>query len=377
MNNWIEKLKMRLPALVLLAATMLFWGFYERFESAGPVLLESPTRADASRLRGNCSEEGGGFVLSVVDPKKTARINFPIPGATEYERIRIRGRIKVEGVVKGKYGWSCARLLLSQYDQTEKWLPGQHTLKAESGTSGWKLHENVFEVMPDAAHVDLVLQQIGLAGTAGFDQLTAEPVRFRPSFIWWRSVFAVLWFGMGILYFRRCRLDRRKLRLLILLNGLAILSGSLMPEQWIEGITSELKEVTARTSAKDHSQPTQSVEKIVKKPHREAKYVDLFNDAVGTIHQTGHFLLFASLCFLLYLSAALERQHRIYFFKVAFDLLLFATITESLQYLTIDRTPGITDWLTDVYGMLAAFLLFLIVLGIHRFFNYLKRVKYV
>lgn len=75
---------------------------------------------------------------------------------------------------------------------------------------------------------------------------------------------------------------------------------------------------------------------------------------------TGHFLLFASLCFLVYWSAALERQHRSYYFKVALDILLFAAITESLQFLTMDRMPRITDWFVDFYGMLTALILFMV-----------------
>ncbi|HSR88575.1 MAG TPA: VanZ family protein, partial [Pontiella sp.] len=94
--------------------------------------------------------------------------------------------------------------------------------------------------------------------------------------------------------------------------------------------------------------------------------IDHLSAKVGGLHGFGHFALFASLCFLIYLSAALERQPRTYFFKVAFDMMLFAGITESLQYLTLDRTPDVQDWLVDVYGMAAAFACFLFVLVIFR-----------
>ena len=82
---------------------------------------------------------------------------------------------------------------------------------------------------------------------------------------------------------------------------------------------------------------------------------------VGSAHHIGHFGLFASLCFLVYCSAALERQNPIYFLKVGLDILLFAAITEALQYLTLDRTAGILDLRTDLYGMASALLLFLAV----------------
>jgi len=83
----------------------------------------------------------------------------------------------------------------------------------------------------------------------------------------------------------------------------------------------------------------------------------------------GHFVLFASLCFLVYLSAALEGQHPAYFFKVAFDILLFAGVTEALQFLTLDRMAGAGDLRIDLYGMAAALLLFLMILPlVRRFF---------
>ncbi len=356
---------MRLPAVVLLVATLLFWGLYDRFESAGPVLLDAPSLSGASRIRGDCQEKDGHFVLSVPTPEKTARLNIRVSGATEYERLRISGRIKVNGVREGKYRWSCARLLLAQYDAKENWLRGHHTLKAERGTHDWEMHDNIFDLLPEMEHVDVVMQQIGLSGTAEFDQLIVEPVRLKASFHWWRALFSVLWLGMAVLFFRRCRLDRRKLRILILLNALAILAGALMPEEWIEGVTDGLKgKASVSVSNEGTKQPKNKQPALI----RELRSIDLFNDTVGTVHQAGHFLLFASLCFLTYICALLERKHRAYFFKVAFDLLLFSCITESLQFLTMDRKPGVTDWLTDIYGMLAAFTLFLIVLGARRIF---------
>ena len=49
MDGWKNKLKMRLPAVALLAATCLFWSLYDRYQPAGPVLLQAPTLADAAR----------------------------------------------------------------------------------------------------------------------------------------------------------------------------------------------------------------------------------------------------------------------------------------------------------------------------------------
>ncbi|HSR88448.1 MAG TPA: hypothetical protein VLL07_05800, partial [Pontiella sp.] len=160
-------------------------------------------------------------------------MNLRIPDATQYSHIRIQGRMKLDGVVRGDNPWRCARLLLVQYDAGEKWIPGHHGVVAEQGTRDWETYEDVFELNPRSVHVDLVIRQAGREGSAEFDRLVAEPVRLRSSFYRWRMMFSAVWISMAVLYFRRCRLHRRKLRVLILLNAVAIILGTMMPERWI------------------------------------------------------------------------------------------------------------------------------------------------
>ncbi|NNJ70344.1 MAG: VanZ family protein [Kiritimatiellales bacterium] len=345
----MNKLMMRVPAIVLLLVTLLFWGFYDRYEAAGEALLQSPSLADATRMRGTCSETNGHFILTVPESGETVSINFRMPRAMDYDLIRVRARIKVDGVVCGKYPWSCARLLLTQYDENGRWISGEHGVVAEQGTRDWETHEDVFEVEPDAAHADIVIQHIGRSGVAEYDRIIAEPVRLRRSFFFWQIIFCGLWVSMAGLYFRRCRLDRRKLRILILLNVLAILAGTMMPGVWISDASEKVKGSIARKVETGQAS----------KLEQELSRIDQFNEVVGGAHVTGHFTLFASLCFLVYWSAALERQHASYYFKVAVDILIFAAITESLQHLTLDRTAGVFDWKMDIYGLVTGFGLFL------------------
>jgi len=361
---------MRLPAVVLLAATILFWSRYDRYEPVGPVLLKSPVLAGGTNVRGDVSGSNGHFTLLVPPGGKQARIDFPVPAAMDYESIRVRARIKVDGVGVGKYPWSCARLLMTQYNTNNKWIPGHHGLVAEEGSKNWAWHEDVFKVSPNAARVVVVLQQSGTEGTAEFEHIEAEPVRIRDAFIWWRIVFLGSWTFMAVLYFRRCRLHRRKLKVLILLNVLAILYGTLMPGVWIQDSVERVKkaarELRAPEPAPAKAQPTEG--KPAFRPALPQEQMDWFMEMEVEAHQAGHFVLFSTLCFLVYLSAALERQHPSYFFKVGIDVLLFAAITESLQFLTLDRTAGLGDLRIDLYGMATALLLFLMVLPLVRRF---------
>ncbi|MDF7825102.1 VanZ family protein [Pontiellaceae bacterium B12227] len=365
MDRWKDKLKLRAPAVLLLMISLLFWGFYDPYEQIGPALLEAPTLADALRVRGDVAEANGEFVLRVPEGGKTADLRFKLDGAVEFSTIRLIGSIRTDQVVEGKYSWNSARLLLIQRDAEGKWIPGKHSLLSKDGTVPWTAQVRQFDLDPNAASAEVVISQTGKSGTAWFKEVVALPVQLKASFFWFRILFASVWLVTGLFFFRRCRLDRRKLRILILLNAMAILYGTLMPGDWIETISEQVKEKGSEMIRKSEDPKVgaqdQSIAKKKASPvsGTETKKIGQFGTVVGTAHKLGHFGLFASLCFLVYCSAWLEKQHPVYYFKVAFDILLFAAISESLQYLTSDRTPGLLDWRTDVYGMCLAFILFL------------------
>ena len=158
--------------------------------------------------------------------------------------------------------------------------------------------------------------------------------------------------------------------MLILLNAIAILYGTLMPNEWVRNISNQVRktvhELYVHEAAPQKSQPPAA------KPAAYAPAVPLFEqiyrfaDTEVKAHTAGHFVLFATLCFLMYCSAALERQHPDYFFKVGMDVMLFAAITESLQFLTLDRNADVGDLRIDLYGMALALVVFLCILPLIR-----------
>ena len=374
MIDWRKKIKLRYPALILLLVTLLFWNLYDRYERVGAPLLENLTLQEAAVQRGECSEQDGRFILTVTEEQKNPRIVFKLPPVSHPAQIRVKGRIKTKDVVVGKHPWNCARAILIQRDKNRKWTPGPHVSATESETHRWKKFEAVFDTRAATEFVELQLEQTGKSGSAEFDRLMVEIVKQRPSFNIWRLSFALLWGTTGLLYFGRCRLNKRRLRVLITLNAIAIIFGILMPEKWVSesGEFTEKKVETIVKAAQPPpkptpttaQKPTTTIKPVPQKPaplkdDEITQKVEQVSEKIGGIHGAGHFLLFSSLCFLVYLSAALERQHRIYYLKVVLDILLFAAITESLQYLTLTRTPGIKDWITDALGMTLALLLFI------------------
>lgn len=365
MHEMLNKVKLRLPAILLLAVTVLFWACYDRYEASGPILLESPPLGDAAHARGDISETNGVYKLVVPSGGKMAELRFKLAGGVEFSCIRVRGSIRTENVVQGKYAWSSARLLLIQRNAAGKWIPGLHRLLAEQGTVPWTSQTQEFEMDPRAASAEVVLQMIGKSGIACFKEIIAFPVDTKASYPVIRILFCLLWVAMAMLYFRRCRLHRRKLRVLILLNVIVILYGTLMPGEWIQNASELLKEKVSESMRKPAApQKAETEGGVVPKkepavPVAESNRIDQFNTFVDGAHRAGHFVLFASLCFLVYCSAWLEKQHPMYYLKVGLDILLFAAVSESLQFLTLDRTPGLSDWIIDLYGMLLALVLFL------------------
>jgi len=375
MNERKDKILMRIPLLVLILITIGFWSFYDRYEPTAPPLMQTPELSNALIRRGNVSQTNGIFTLKVPHAKKTVRVDFPLKlSLATSALVRVQVEMKIENVVPRNNPWERARLLLGQYDAHNKWVSVNHQVMGREGTLPWTHYVEIFEVKPATRTAHLILQQVGSSGTAYFKNICVEPVRIKSSFLWWRILFALAWIGMGIYYFPRCRLNKRKLKILILLNAIAILIGALMPADWMKSISNRIQKARTEWVQSHQPPPPKKITKEKTKKPKKGKTLeqtDRFEELVKDTHKSGHFTLFATLCFLVYLSSALERQKPIYLFKAGLDVLLFAVVTETLQLLTIDRSAGVNDLLIDLKGMLLAFTLFM--LFVWPFFVYKNR----
>jgi VanZ family protein len=347
----------------------LFWSFYDRYELAGPVLLQNPEITLGEHIRGNVSEENGVYRLQLSAAGKPAYIRFLLPNALNYKTIRIEARAKTEGVVPRDSVWRCARIVFFQYDQSNHWIPSNHALLTLKGSNDWKFYRQEFEIQPEADHVALVLEQSGSAGIAWYDQIVVEPVVLKKSFVWWQGLFVVSWLVLGTVFYWQFWRRARRFKFLILLNVFALLFGVLMPEQWITASSLWVKQqvkkkqqVVATVSKKSVKKPEKVSDKKpqnFKPRHHTHRVAEKFTQVVEKVHVMGHFLLFASLLFLLYLSAVFEQRRLIYFGATFLNLILFSAVTEALQFLTMDRSPGLGDLKIDFYGMLTGFILFI------------------
>jgi VanZ family protein len=359
MKEMLNKLKLRLPAIVLLAVTLLFWGNYDPCRTYGPVLLETAKLTDAAYVEGDCSEADSVFRLTRPKGGTMPAVGFTLPDVSDYPMLRLRGRMAAEAVVPGEYEFDGARVTLVQRDKAGHIIGNFDGEAGGSGTFGWTKFLNDYYVYRGIEQVELRMTQQGQSGTALFDSVEVRPVRFKGRTHWIKFVFAVAWLILGIYYFPRCRLHTRKLHHLILLNVILILVGILLPTRVIQRGIHEMKQLISYVQMNDSPVNEQLV--------TAGPGFDLpahFEHIIG--RSLGHFILFGSLCFLVLLSGALEGQPRSYYFKVVFDVLLFGAITESLQYLTPDRTVDMADMLCNAYGILSAMVLFVFVKTLWR-----------
>jgi len=375
-NSWKDKIVMRLPALLLLLGTVLFWSIYDRYQQTDAILLKNPSLETGFLQRGDVSQTNEFFVLRVPPNGSLAQIRFHLPSAEKYDLLRVEARAKATDIVEGDRPWKCARLLLLQYNAKNKWIPtpNHQLFSKKNGSTRWEKVRKEIDVLPETDHLVLILQQIGKEGTVEFAQIRVYPVKLRSSFLWWRLFFAVAWATLAFFYLPKAHFRQRKLNLLIGLNIVAILFGVLMPADWIKqsaewaGKTWAEYELKSTSSTPPSASPpskkiTTPANPKLPKPKLEksnkARKNELTTQMTEEAHAAGHFGLFTSLAFLLFLSFFLEQQKFPQYFKMFGDLLLFAAVTESLQFLTMDRTPGFYDFRLDLYGLTLGFLLFL------------------
>ncbi|MDF7825101.1 VanZ family protein [Pontiellaceae bacterium B12227] len=350
---------MRLPAILLLAASFFFWENYDPCRPYGPVLFDSAQLADAAMVEGDCSEIDSVLTLTRPPGGTVPSVVFNLPDVSSHRILRLQGRMRVKDVVPGNDDFQGARLKFVKRNKKGRPTGSDEEQIYGAGSFDWKTFRTDTYLHRRIKQVDILLTQQGQSGTVQFDSIEVRPVRLKGRTHWFKIAFGIVWVIFGVIYYPRCRLHTRKLRHLILLNVLLILVGVLLPTRFFQYGIPAIKKMIPFVQVEGHS---------VSEPFIAAGVgFDLPAHFQLTVAQSyGHFILFGSLCFLVLLSGALEGQPKWYYFKVAFDVLLFGAVTESLQYLTPDRTVDMADLYCNAYGMLTAMVLFIIFKSLWR-----------
>ena len=355
MEDVRTQIKMRLPAIVLLAATFLIWPSIDPYVLAGTPLLDGPVLADAALIRGRCAESNSVITLTQLEHRNPPRVVYSLGDISAYSVIRLSGFLQASAVTNRNGGHSVALKLVGKTEEGAPVRGVPHSLTATGQLERSFFHQDyVFGDSVVGAEVEL--SRYDSIGTARFDSVRAEPMQINPVRPVFRWGFMGAWFALGIFYFRACRLHKRKLRHLIFLNALVILIGVLLPTHWIQYGPSFLRVFSDSTVFDGVPMAQTPMASGMVSAGLGAGLVQHFDFIIG--RSLGHFVLFGSLTFLVLLSGALEGESDDHALRVVFDVLLFGAVTESLQFFAIERTVDLADMLCNAYGVLAALMVF-------------------
>lgn len=357
MEDVRTQIKMRLPAIVLLAATFLIWPSIDPCILAGAPLLDGPALADADLVHGRCAESNSVITLTQLEHRDPPRVLFSLGDVSAYSLIRLSGFLQASEVTNRHGGHSVALKLIGKTAAGTPVRGVSHSLTANDQLDrSFFLQDYVLGA--SVVEADVELSRYDSIGTAGFDSVRAEPMKFNPARPVIRWGFMGAWFALGIFYFRVCRLHERKLRHLIFLNVVIILIGVMLPTHWIQYGPAFLR-VFSDTAVFDGVPMVQTpVTSGMVSAGPGAGLVQHFGYIIG--RSLGHFVLFGSLTFLVLLSGALEGKSNDHALRVVFDVLLFGAITEALQFFAIERTVDLADMLCNAYGVFTAVMVFMI-----------------
>ncbi|QBG47927.1 VanZ family protein [Verrucomicrobia bacterium S94] len=360
MDEGMNQLKKRLPALIMLAATLFIWPAVDPCRPSAEPLLDYPSLAEADFVHGDCSASDGVIQINQHAAGDHPEVIFDLGNVSRYEIIRLSGYLQAAPVPDIHAGHTVA-LRLDQKLADERILRGSWHRMSAVGTLKRSFFIQDYILESDAVSAQVVLSRHGSVGTASFDSIRAVPVQWSGFYPFIRWGFILTWCLLGMLYYRICRLHERPLRHLLLLNALVIIIGVMLPTRWFQYGPGFLRWFSLLEM---QAVPAVSPAYELVSAGLGGGLLDHFKYIIG--RSAGHFLFFGSLSFLTFLSGALERREYRFYPRAGLDILLFGAVTESLQYFAVERTVDIQDMLCNAYGMLAAMLLFM---GVKKVWN--------
>jgi VanZ family protein len=344
----------RIGAVVVLIGLTIGWfNLVPRFERSGDELLRNGRFEHA--LEG-WTVQGPADAVSVADGTVTLALDAPglsvgmsqtlTPG-TEQRALGLSVEVATEGVTAGPKPWQRARVsLLGRSVQGKPRWNGQISPVMVSGDHSWRRYSGTF-VLP--AGVGEVVVRMALANASGVMRVrdvSVFPVRRAPAFRIGTYALLAAWVAAAALFLLPLVRGVRSpvARILVALVVIAILFATLIPASLKDGIFRPMKEALKVA--------LNLVPALAPEIHR------VLAVSIEHLDAYGHTMLF----FVAALAVRFFRPDDRGIVQYGY-LLLFAAISETLQYFTPSRTPSFGDLSSDVAGITLAFLLHWLVAG--------------
>jgi hypothetical protein len=271
--------------------------------------------------------------LASGDAETSVRIWQEITDWGGHGRLRLEAALKWEDVRAGKNAWNKARLVLFQYNESERRIEMPDLVAAVDGTGGWKACREVFEISPEARKLKVEAHLSQCTGEMWIDDVGLYGVVQTSLYTWAGRVLLGLW-GFFFTVLLVCCLGAVQWRPAWLKAGLvvvflAVIAGTTIPNdtknQLKDGLENGIQSVGKSVGAD--------------------KFID--NMPVD-ITKVGYFCLFAAAGWLL---VVLLPGVRIY--KIFAILAMLAAGTELVQFFINERSPLVSDFAIDAAGGIA------------------------
>jgi len=340
MMIWVNRL---IVLGLLMAGTILFFHLFERYEISSPELLVDPQFSEGLSHwelsgRGAATTLGDTVLLRVDKAGAGVAVRQYLPDPNHYPLLHLAAELKSEDIRPGVRFWQKGSLALVSLDENQRMLPVPHLVAQLSGTQSWRSYQAVFRVPADVHALRVGVQLIGATGTLVVKHLSLHAVRERAAFAYYQYLGVALWamalIWLALPWFSQLRWDGPHLAIFLMV--LAIAMGALLP--------ANLKIVLELVIVTTFDQFIPGID------HAAEPVAELDSAPVGGF---GHVLFFVLLA--MAVRWAYPRQRRR---VLIFILLLFAAITEVLQFFAVGRTPSVNDFAIDGMGALVGLGLF-------------------
>lgn len=340
-----------LAALSLLLMTVGLFELAPRYEAAGPALLRNGGFEDGLEewtvrgAKGAATAASGVAVLENDDPSRSVGIRQMLPAAPGQKTLLLEAEVSTEEVRQGAKSWHAARVYLVGRTAEGKYLWSTSlTLTKLAGDNAWRRYSAAFPVAENVKEVVVGAQLARATGVMRLRDLRLVPVRESAAFrvaayvllAAWAG--ALAWIGGSLLR----DIGSALVRGLVAVVTLAITAGAL--------ISGPMKQelLTSAWGAYERLRGALAVRlpEIAGLEWGGPEYLGVNSS------QIAHFALFFVLAALVRFAWPADRR--------AFQflcLLLFAAVTEALQYYVAGRQPTVQDWSFDAGGILLAFAL--------------------
>ena len=267
--------------------------------------------------------EGSAGIKLVANGNESSFLEWILANPRSYSYLEFRGKMRSESIVMGENEWDTARLLVyfTGKEGKGRW-DYPHAAGRLFGTSSWKEFVKIFPVPDFAVTAHVVIQNSGKSGTIWCDDISLRPAIINPSYFLYKNILIVSGIALCIVLIVTSNLWRKGGQLLLILL-VTIILGVIASNNYFEMLAGN---------------------------HHINIYV---------VKKLGHLFLFILLGLVStrWIGARLETPGRpslllLYPFLIFGGLVLFAAITEFVQFLTIDRDPSIIDLLIDMVGVI-------------------------